>query len=99
VRGNGDALLLPAGESGAVFADLGLVALRKFLDGVVDLASWQHGSPVRSWCGGGEDEVVVEGAGEQHGFLRNDAEVVAQFVAGQVSDVAAVDLMLPSCGW
>ena len=35
--GDGEALALAAGEADAVFADLGLVALRQLLDDVVDL--------------------------------------------------------------
>ena len=36
------ALLLPAGESDAAFADLGLVALRQGFDGAVYLCHFQH---------------------------------------------------------
>ena len=39
----------------------------------------------------GDDQVVVERAGEEHGFLRHDAEVMAQFVGGQIADVVTVD--------
>ena len=46
----------------------------------------------------GHDEVVVDGAGEEHGLLRHDAEGLAQFVGGQMADVAAVEEDLPVRG-
>jgi hypothetical protein len=42
--------------------------------------------------GMGDLQVVEDGAGEQHGLLRYHAEVVAQFVGGEVLDVGPVDL-------
>ena len=46
----------------------------------------------------GHDQVVIEGAGEEHGFLRDDAEGGAQFVGGQVADVFAVQIDLAFVG-
>ena len=90
---DGHALLLSAGESDTAFADLGLVALRQGFDGAVDFG---HFAGMHDLVEGGvrvgHHEVVVEGAGEEDGFLRHDAEVVAQFVGREVADVVAVDL-------
>jgi hypothetical protein len=50
---------------------------------------------VEGGVGIGHQQVVVDRAGKQHGFLRHDAEVAAQFVGGKMADIGAVDLDLP----
>lgn len=76
--GDGEALLLSAREAHAALADFGLVALGEFFDGVVDFrhAAGLH-DLVEGGVGVGHQQVVVDRAGEQHGFLRHDAEVAA----------------------
>ena len=97
--GNGDALTLAAGESGATLADLGLVAIWQFVDEVVDFGSFAGiDDVVEAGVGMRHDQVVVEGAREQYGFLRDDAVGLAQFVGGEVADVAAIELDLPIGG-
>ena len=70
--GDGQALLLSAGQAHAALADLGLVALRQRFDGVVDFRhlAGLH-DLVEAGMGVGHQQVVVEGAGEQDGFLRH----------------------------
>lgn len=90
---NGDTLFLSAAESRPVFADLGLVALREFLDDVVYFGQLAGVDDLfEAGMGVGENEVVVDGAREQGGFLRHHAEVGTQFVGSEVADVASVKL-------
>ena len=92
-------LFLAAGQAHAALADFGLVAIGKALDHLVNL---RHLAGVHRLLKRrvrvGDDEVVVDGAREQDGFLRHHAEVMAQFVGAQVADVVAVDLDLPAGG-
>jgi len=76
----------------AVFAQFGLVALREFFDDVVDFSQLAgFDNFVESGQRVGHLQVFVNGAGEQQGFLRDDAEVGAQFVGGEVADIPSVD--------
>ena len=76
--GDGDALLLAAGESGAVFADFGLVALWESFECVVDAGGLAGDDHIfEAGVGVAQHDVVVDGAGEEHGVLRHDAEVVS----------------------
>ena len=77
--GDGDALLLAAGELQAALADLGLVAVRRQPDEAVDLRE-----PRRLLdLGVGRvpaavADVVADGVVEQHGVLRHHADGGAQ---------------------
>ena len=44
------------------------------------------------------DQVVVEGASEEHGFLRHDTKGLPQFVGGEVPDVLAIEVDLAFVG-
>lgn len=46
----------------------------------------------------GHDQIVVEGAGKEHGFLGDDAEGVSEFIGGEVADVLAIEIDLPFVG-
>ena len=75
-----------------MLADLGVVALRQLLDHVVDLgdpAGLHHVGESR--VGIRRDQVLVDGAGEEHRLLRHHAEILAQLVGGEMADVASVD--------
>ena len=96
---NGDTLLLAAGEAHAVFADFALLAFGHLVDGVVnfgDLTGLDH--LLEAHVRVGDDEVIVDGAGEQHGLLRHHAEVVAQLIGGEMADVTAIERDLPVAG-
>jgi hypothetical protein len=41
------------------------------------------------------DQIVVEGAGKEDGFLRHHPEGCPEFVGGQVADILAVQFDLP----
>ena len=90
--GDGDALLLAAGKLQAALADLGLVAVRRHADEIVDL-----GEPRRLLDLGigrlpaAVADVVADGVVEQHGVLRNHADGGAQRLLRHVADVLAVD--------
>ncbi len=90
--GDGDALLLAAGEFQAALADLGLVAFRREADEAVDLRL-----PRRLLdLGVGRipaavADIVADGVVEQHGVLRHHADGGAQRRLRDVADILAVD--------
>ena len=91
--GDGDALFLAAGEADAVLAEPGLVALGQLFDRVVDLGGAAGGDDLlEARVRARHAEVVVDGAGEEDGLLRHDAEGLAQLVRREVAQVAAVEL-------
>ena len=76
-----NALLLSTRQARAMLADFGLVALRELFDDFVYLGhSARLNDVLKVRMRVGDDEVVVDGAGEQHRFLRHHAEVAPQFV-------------------
>src|SRR5688572_15007711 len=94
--GDCDALLLPAREADAVLAERGVVALRQLVDDVVNLGELAGlGDLVEAgvWVRG--EQVLVDGAREEIGFLRHDAEVLAKLVGAELAGVLAVQEDLP----
>ena len=90
--GDGDALLLAAGELQAALADLGLVAVGREADEIVDLG--EPGRLLDLLVGrlrAAVADVVADGVVEQHGVLRDHADGAAQRLLGDVADVLAVD--------
>ena len=64
--GDGDALALAAGQSDAILAHRGLVALRQLFDNIVDLGQLAGVDDLfEAGVGVGQLQVFVEGAGEQ----------------------------------
>ena len=63
--GDGDTLLLSAGEADTVFADRGLVALRQLFDDLMDLGHFAYMHDLfKAGMRVGELQIVVDGAGE-----------------------------------
>ena len=94
--GNGNPLPLPTRQPGAALADLRLIPVGQLLDHLMNLrrlARLDHiletGMRMR------HDQIVVERAGEEHGFLRHHAEGGSQFIGRQMPDVLAVEIDLP----
>lgn len=90
--GNGEPLLLTAGQARASFAHFGLVALGKSFDRGVDARhpACAHDLFERGrWVAG--QQVGKNGAGEEHGLLRNDPKYRAQLVGTAVPGVDPVD--------
>lgn len=86
--GNRQSLALTAGQPTAALSDLGLVAVGEFLDGIVDLGQFcRLDDALEGGMRVGGKQVVVESTGEKHGLLRDDTEVVAQFVGREILDV------------
>jgi hypothetical protein len=84
--GDGKALLLAAGEADAALADFGVVALGQLFDHVVDLGDLRGLHHVgEAGVGVGGDEVLVEGAREEVGFLRNYGEVLPELVGAEIN--------------
>ena len=90
--GDGDALFLAARKPGTALADLGLIAVGQGFDGVVDFGplAGLH-DLLKTGMRVGEQKIVIEGAGEDHCFLRHDAELAAQFIGGKVAEIAAIE--------
>ena len=81
--GDGDALLLAAGQLEAALADLGVVALRRRADEAVDLGVLRRFLDLGvARVPAAVADVVAHGVVEQHGVLRNHADVVAQRGSG-----------------
>jgi len=79
---NRQPLFLPARQPYPAFADNGLVAFRQLLNGLVNFR--QFASLHYLFEGGvriGENQVFIESAGEQHGFLRHHAKVMRSSLA------------------
>src|SRR5262249_5985093 len=94
--GNGDALLLPAGETHAMFANASLVAFGEVLDEVVGIST---PSGVEDLFLGGVArairDVVVDGVGEEEGVLRNKTDLFPKAAKADRRDVDAVNENLP----
>ena len=90
--GDADELALPDREVDAAFQDAGLVAIRQGADKVVGVG--QAGSLLHLSGGGfgyAVADVLGDGAGEEEGFLRNDAHLAVQGFLGDGAHVDAVD--------
>ncbi len=95
----GQSLPLATGQPRATLADLGLIAVRQFLDHLVDLRRLAGLDDLfEARMGVGHDEVVVKGSGEENGFLRHDPEDAPQLVGGQVADVLAIQIDMAFLG-
>ena len=90
--GDRDALLLAAGELQPALADLGLVAVRRHADEVVDLRQPRRLLDLGvARVPAAVADVVADGVVEQHGVLRHHADRGAQRRLRDVADVLAVD--------
>lgn len=94
--GNGNPLPLPTRQPGPPFSDLRLIPVVQFLDHLMNLrrlARLDHiletGMRMR------HDQIVVERAGEEDGFLRHHPEGGSQFIGRQMPDVLPVQVDLP----
>ena len=90
--GDGDALLLAAGEFEAAFAHFGVVAFRRLPDeavdlrlprGLLDLGVARVPAAVA--------DIVADGVVEQHGVLRHHSDRRAERALRDIADVLAVD--------
>ena len=97
--GQGDALLLAAGEPHATLAYDGVVAVRHGVDEVVGIrhdCGFLHllEAAVRPAVG----DVALDGVGEQEHVLHGHADVIPQVVQVHVPDIRAVHQHLPGGG-
>lgn len=96
---DGYSLALAAGKPHSVLPQFRLVAPGESLDGLVDARMPAgHDNILKTGMRIGQDEIVVDGAGKEHGFLRHDAEEYAQFIGRHVADILAVDADAPVSG-
>ena len=87
-----DALLLAAGELQPALADLGLVAVRRHADEVVDLRKPRRLLDLGvARVPAAVADVVADGVVEQHGVLRHHADRGAQRALRHVADILPVD--------
>ena len=87
-----EALALSAGEAYATFTQGGVVSLGECLDGGVDvgeLACLDDHAEGGTWSG--EEEVFEDCAGEQDGFLGDDAEVASKLWDWEGRDIAGIE--------
>ncbi|GJC95043.1 hypothetical protein ColKHC_03869 [Colletotrichum higginsianum] len=91
--GDGDALLLAAGEQGALASDDGVEALGHRHDEVVDvgLAAGELDGLVRDLAVGAEDDVLPDGALVERGLLADEGDEGAVLVDVEGADLLAVD--------
>ena len=94
-RGAGDReqLALSLAQTGAAFAQHGLIFLRQALDERIGVG--QFGGGVHFLVGrvrSPKADVVHHGGAEQEGILQHDADLLAQRFGGDVAHVDAVDL-------
>ena len=90
--GDGDALLLAARELEAALAHLGVVALGREPDEIVDLREPRRLLDLGvARLPAAVADVVADGVVEQHGVLRHHADRRAQRFLRDVADVLAVD--------
>ena len=90
--GDGDALLLAAGEHHAALADDGVVASGKLGDEVVDQRGAGGGFDLGlRRAGAAEADVLGDGAGEHHRLLLDIGKARAEVGGVEVADVDAVD--------
>ena len=90
--GDGDALLLAAGEQGAAFTDDGVVALRQVDDELVRVrvAGGGQDSFARR-RGVAEQQVVKDGVVEEHRFLRDEGDVAPQVGEAHLAHINPVN--------
>ena len=90
--GDGDALLLPAGEVDAALFDVGVVALGQLQDELVGL-----GGPGGSYhfflagCGPAVADIIAHAAREEDRLLRHDADLRQERILPDGADIQAVD--------
>ena len=90
--GDGDSLLLPAGEAYAVFADLGIVAFREFHDELVRIRHFRGFDDLRvHGVFTAVFDVVLHRSAEKERFLKHDADILAERFHTHVPQVHAVD--------
>ena len=90
--GDGEALLLSAGEFAAFVADDGLVAFGLGEDEVVGERLPGGFLDFRFGCiGSAEEDVVVDGVVEKEGVLRDDADVFPQGIMRDAAQIASVE--------
>ena len=88
--GDGDALFLTAGEGDAALADQGVVALGALEDEFVRLGSFGgQDDLVIGGAGGAEGDIFADGIGEEGRFLEDDADLGAEGMEGGVADIAS----------
>lgn len=91
--GDGDALLLAAGELQAALADLRLVAVGQRFDKVMDLRRAGGFDHLFAACiGAPVGDVVIDAVVEEHRVLRNDADSGAHAGLRDIAQVLSVDL-------
>ena len=89
---DGDALLLPAGEQRAAFADVGVEAVGHGHDVVVDLGPLRRlDDLVHLGVGLAVADVLKDGIGEQEDLLLHDADRAAQALLRHAAHVQPVD--------
>ena len=82
---------MSAGQAGAAFAEKGLVTLRQLIDEAFHLRRTGGGHHLGVVRRGSAVADIVQGVGgEDHRVLRDDRDLVAQIVQGQVADVPAI---------
>ena len=90
--GDGEALALAAGELDATLADDGVVGLREAQGELVDAGRGAGADElVFGGIGAGEEDVLTDGAVEEEGVLKDDAELGAIAVEVDCGEVFAVD--------
>ena len=90
--GDADALALAAGKREAAFADHRIVAMRHLRDELVRIGHLRRLDDfLRRRVGPAVGDVVADRAGEEHGVLQDEADLLAQPVELVVSDIGAID--------
>ena len=89
--GDGDALLLSAGERHAALADMGGIALRQFQDEVVGLRRFCCGENLFvAGVGAPKSQVLADARGEERGFLQYDADLIPQRFECDAAQIVAI---------
>src|SRR5262249_33356672 len=96
---NSDALLLAAGQFEATLANLGIIALIKFIDKFVGVGGF-GGSFNLFWrgFGVGVGNVFFDGAAKQRRLLENHADTGTQAGLGYLADVLVINADTASLG-
>ena len=90
--GDGNALLLAAGQTHAVFTDLGLVTIGQTFDEVRGSGGAGGGTHVVvAGTGASVTNVFHDGVGEQHGVLRDHGYASSQFACIDPCDINTID--------
>ena len=90
--GNGDALFLAAGEFQSALADFGIQPLGQALDQRHDRCRLCRGDHLFApGAAAAIGDVVTDGVVEQHAILRDDPDLLAQTVLGNLCNILSVD--------